>query len=143
MKLTLRAILCFIGVFTAFFISAMEKIDINTATQEELMEIIHIGNARALDLIALRPFSSLDDLIRIKGISEKRVEDIKNQGLAWIGDSAAIPESKLASAPEPKVTTTVAIAEPLTPPSQSKFPVPLALATAIFSGAIILILKRK
>ena len=60
------------------------QIDINTAPLEDLVKIIHIGEKRALELISLRPFSSLDDLIKIKGIAEARVQDIKKQGLAWI-----------------------------------------------------------
>jgi len=63
----------------------VNQIDINTAPLEDLMKIIHIGEVRALELISLRPFSSLDELTKIKGIGESRVEDIKKQGLAWIG----------------------------------------------------------
>lgn len=62
-----------------------EKVDINTASLEDLLKIIHIGEKRASELISLRPFSSLDELIGIKGLGESRVEDIKKQGLAWIG----------------------------------------------------------
>ncbi len=71
-------------MFPANFISAEEKVDINIAPLENLVKIIHIGEARALELISLRPFSSLDDLARIKGIGLSRVEDIKKQGLAWV-----------------------------------------------------------
>lgn len=71
-------------IFSTNFISAAEKIDINTVPLEDLVKIIHIGEARALELISLRPFSSLDDLTKIKGIAELRIEDIKKQGLAWI-----------------------------------------------------------
>jgi len=70
-------------MLTANFVSAEEKIDVNTAPLEDLIKIIHLGEVRALELMSLRPFSSLDDLIRINGISENRVKDIKEQGLAW------------------------------------------------------------
>lgn len=60
-------------------------IDINTATVEQLQEIIHIGAARANDLVNLRPFTSIDDLGRISGIGPARIADIKSQGLACIG----------------------------------------------------------
>ena len=63
----------------------MEKIDINSASLEDLVKIIHIGEERGTVLISLRPFSSLDDLSRIKGISSGRIEDIKKQGLAYVG----------------------------------------------------------
>jgi len=60
-------------------------IDVNTAGIERLQEIMHIGAARAKDLIQLRPFSSIDDLGRIKGIGPARIADIKTQGLACVG----------------------------------------------------------
>jgi DNA uptake protein ComE-like DNA-binding protein len=48
------------------------------------------GDKRALELISLRPFSSLDDLARIKGIGPARIEDIKKQGLAYVGTSSQL-----------------------------------------------------
>ena len=66
------------------FASASEKIDINTAPLEDLVEIVHIGESRAKELIFLRPFSSIDDLAKIKGIGPSRINDIKKQGLAWV-----------------------------------------------------------
>jgi len=80
------------GIFPANFISASEKIDINTASPEDLVKIIHIGEARSLELISLRPFSSLDDLARIKGIGPSRVEDIKKEGLAWVAIKEAVED---------------------------------------------------
>ncbi|NWQ44033.1 MBL fold metallo-hydrolase [Bacillus sp. EB106-08-02-XG196] len=60
-------------------------IDVNSASLEQLQEIIHIGAARAQDLIKLRPFTSVDDLGRMKGIGPARIADIKSQGLACAG----------------------------------------------------------
>jgi competence protein ComEC len=60
-------------------------IDVNTATIEQLQEIMHIGASRAQDLIQLRPFSSVEDVGRIKGIGPARIADIKTQGLACVG----------------------------------------------------------
>ena len=48
-------------------------------------KIKHIGPSRAAQILELRPFSSLDDLVRIKGIGEKRLAEIKDEGLACIG----------------------------------------------------------
>lgn len=59
-------------------------VNINDASIEEVQEIIHIGPARAQDLIDLRPFDSVDDLERIKGIGPARIADIKAQGLACV-----------------------------------------------------------
>lgn len=69
-----------------------EKIDINSAPLEDLVKIIHIGETRAKELISLRPFSSLDDLTRIKGIGESRLNDIKQQGLAWVSGQSSESE---------------------------------------------------
>lgn len=60
-------------------------ININTASLEELQEIIHIGPERAEDLINSRPFSSINELTRINGIGPSRMDDIKSQNLACVG----------------------------------------------------------
>lgn len=68
--------------------SATEKsdcININNASKEELMEITQIGEARAKDIIDLRPFSSIDDLKKVNGIGDKRIQEIKQQGIACTG----------------------------------------------------------
>lgn len=60
-----------------------ECINLNTATQEELQRIIHVGPARATAIINMRaaePFNTIDDLNRINGIGSGRLNDIKNQG---------------------------------------------------------------
>jgi len=63
------------------------KVDINTASKEELTRIVHIGPARAEEIIKMRPFYSLDDLLKVTGIGEKTLNDIKNQGLAYVDPS--------------------------------------------------------
>lgn len=60
-------------------------ININTASVEQVQEIIHIGPERAQDLVNLRPFNSVDDLSRIDGIGPARISDINDQGLACTG----------------------------------------------------------
>ena len=60
------------------------QIDINTALAEELDQIVYIGPARAEQIIALRPFDSVDDMIRILGIGEVYLNAIKEQGLACV-----------------------------------------------------------
>lgn len=63
------------------------QIDINSATFEDLLEIIHIGEVRAQELILLRPFNSIRDLVRINGIGEARIFDIEAQNLACVSQS--------------------------------------------------------
>ncbi|GIN61011.1 competence protein ComEC [Robertmurraya siralis] len=60
-------------------------IDINTARAEEIEGIVHIGPERAHDLIALRPYYSIEELEKINGIGPARINDIKKEGLACIG----------------------------------------------------------
>ena len=72
------------------------QIDINSASLEKLVEIIYIGDARAEQMITLRPFSSVDDMIKINGIGEITLNKIKEQGLACVNedDEENIQENK-------------------------------------------------
>jgi DNA uptake protein ComE-like DNA-binding protein len=60
-------------------------VDINTASTEELMRIKHISTARAPDVVSSRPYTSLDQLTRVKGIAAGRLADIKAEGIACVG----------------------------------------------------------
>lgn len=63
------------------------KVDLNRASLEDLQRIEHIGPERAKEIIRLRskqPFKSLDDLKRVSGLGAKRIQDIKEQGLAYV-----------------------------------------------------------
>ncbi len=60
---------------------ASNCVDLNTASLEELQMIIHIGEARALDVISGRPWSSVQSLTRISGISANRAAQIREQGV--------------------------------------------------------------
>lgn len=61
------------------------KIDLNTASYEELLEIAHIGPERAEDIISLRPLKKIEDLQKVNGIGPSRLEDIINEGKAYVG----------------------------------------------------------
>lgn len=63
-----------------------EQVDVNTAPPVDLELIVQIGPSRAAEMLILRPFSSLDDLTRINGISTGRVDEIKGQGIACVGN---------------------------------------------------------
>ena len=60
------------------------QVDINSAPVEELDKIKYIGTVRAQQMLELRPFSSVDDMYRIKGIGPKRLAEIKEQGIACV-----------------------------------------------------------
>lgn len=71
--------------FLPFVVQGVFSIDINTASSEELDEITGIGPVLAQRIIEARPFNSLDDLTKVKGIGEKTLQKIKDQGLARVG----------------------------------------------------------
>ena len=60
------------------------QVDINSAGFDELQLIIHIGPVRAEEMLAVRPFSSVDAMERIDGIGPARLADIKAQGVACV-----------------------------------------------------------
>lgn len=51
-------------------------INLNTATEKELKSVRGIGSTLAEKIIAGRPYKSLDDLKKIKGIGKKKLENI-------------------------------------------------------------------
>jgi hypothetical protein len=62
-------------------------VDINTAPAAQLQRIIHVGAARAAQIVEMRqqrPFESVDQLTRVRGIAAARLADIKRQGLACV-----------------------------------------------------------
>lgn len=60
------------------------KININTASLEELQNIKHIGEERAKEIIKLRPFKTINELTKVKGIGKGRLKDIIAQGKAFV-----------------------------------------------------------
>jgi len=86
----------FLWIFSAGFILAEEKININTASHEELQGIIWVGPVTAQKIIDARPFYSLDEIVKVSGIGDKKLEDIKKQGIAWI-DPILKDETKILS----------------------------------------------
>ncbi|RUR46224.1 endonuclease/exonuclease/phosphatase family protein [Vreelandella populi] len=59
--------------------SSEDCIDLNKASRDELVGIIHIGEIRVDDLIVQRPWTSVNQLTRINGIGPARLRDINNQ----------------------------------------------------------------
>lgn len=66
-------------------VSSGSCVNVNSASEVEVQRIIHIGPARSQELIQLRPYQSVDDLSKIKGIGPARIADILTQGIACTG----------------------------------------------------------
>ena len=52
-------------------------VNINTATEAELRTIPGIGPTRAAQIVAGRPYDSVDDLAKISGIGENSIEGMR------------------------------------------------------------------
>lgn len=76
--------------FTCPFLILAEQIDINTASLEQLDELIGIGPVYAQRIIDARPYSSVDELDKVKGVGPATLQKIKDQGLACV-NCAEIP----------------------------------------------------
>lgn len=63
---------------------AVNCVDLNTSTPEQLKQIKHINDERSLMVVEGRPYTSVDQLTKVKGIATKRLDDIKLEGLACV-----------------------------------------------------------
>lgn len=65
-------------------------VDLNRASLEDLMLLDGIGGALALRIMEMRPYPTIDDLARVRGIGPGTIEKIREQGLGCVrGGSAA------------------------------------------------------
>ena len=53
------------------------KVNINTATEEELDTLPNIGPARAKLIVAGRPYKSIEELKKVSGIGHKQLEAMR------------------------------------------------------------------
>jgi beta-lactamase superfamily II metal-dependent hydrolase len=58
------------------------QVDINTAGLEELDRIANVGPSLANQIVGLRPFSGLEDLVRVDGIGAAKMDEINEEALA-------------------------------------------------------------
>jgi competence ComEA-like helix-hairpin-helix protein len=110
-------------------IFAAEKVDINTASLTQLDELTGIGPKYAQAIIDNRPYASVDDLVRVKGIGPVTLEKIKEQGLACVNCATQQEEVR---PPEP-----AAAGVPPSETSSGEVGPPTTYATGIFINEIL------
>ncbi|MDT8273053.1 MAG: helix-hairpin-helix domain-containing protein [Desulfomonilia bacterium] len=80
--------------------AAQGTINVNTATMEELQWLPGVGEKIAQNIVDFRqangPFASLDDLLKIVGIGERRLAEIK-PFLSLEGETTYKPAEKTAA----------------------------------------------
>jgi hypothetical protein len=63
---------------------ALDCIDLNVATWEQLLELRNVGSSRATAILEYRPYETIDDLLAVPGIGPVTLEQIVEQGLVCI-----------------------------------------------------------
>ncbi len=64
------------------FAADAEKLDVNTATEQQLTTLSGVGEARAKDIIKGRPYKAKDDLVKNKIIPQSVYDKIKEKIIA-------------------------------------------------------------
>lgn len=67
---------------TAIQLAAAEKLDINTATEQQLSALPGIGEVRAAAIVKNRPYKAKDDLVKNKIIPQAVYNKIKENIIA-------------------------------------------------------------
>jgi len=72
---------------------AQKKININTASKEELTSLPKVGDERAQTLIEERPFDSWEEVDELPGFDERLVRDIQKSG-GYLGEEGGGEEEE-------------------------------------------------
>ena len=80
---TVALIVVFVAANGSIWAEASEKININTTTAEELVQLKKIGQKTAAKIVAYReangPFEKPEDIMKVKGVGEKIFEMNKDR----------------------------------------------------------------
>lgn len=108
-SLCLVILLCFFGPAVSAAESAKTRIDLNKATQAELETLPGVGPSTAQNIIAARPFKSVQELKEVSGIGEARFNDV--QKLVTISSSSSRSTTAKSAATTPDQRKTASSAE--------------------------------
>jgi competence ComEA-like helix-hairpin-helix protein len=67
-------------------------INLNTASERDLQELPEIGPKYAAAIVAGRPYKTVDEVVKVKGIGPKTLEKIRDK--VTVGEPAAAPAGK-------------------------------------------------
>ncbi len=65
------------GVIGKLFPSG--PVNVNTATMEQLIALPDVDEKIAADIVSKRPFATVEDLLKVKGIGEKRLGKLRDK----------------------------------------------------------------
>jgi len=95
---------------------AAAPVDVNSADEKTLAALPGIGDKTAKEIIKGRPYKSVDDLAKVKGIGDKKMAKIKP--LVTVGAAPlAKPAAPAAAAPAAKAAPAAAAAAPARAPA--------------------------
>ena len=105
---------------------SVEPLDINTASLRKLVQIPGVGRVLARQIIDNRPYTNLDDLSKLPGISKTKLDRINTS----IYIAAPLPDDSQKSEPQQEVTALPPSAESILPepeplPEPQPLPAPL------------------
>ena len=107
--------------------SAAGPVDLNTADEATLESLPGVGPALAKQIIAGRPFSSADELAKVKGIGPAKLAALRNQVTVG-GAKAPSPGTMMPPSAPPNVNKPMMPAMPKAPqpPTSAAAPAPVA-----------------
>ena len=82
----------FTVMFVFFSLNSFAGVNLNTATQTELEALPGVGKKLSSEIIAKRPFKSIDDLKEVKGVGDAKFEKLKP--LVSVENTVALPTSR-------------------------------------------------
>jgi competence ComEA-like helix-hairpin-helix protein len=140
--------LIFTILFAVPFLVLAEQININSATLKELDLLTGIGPVYAERIINDRPYSSIDDLSKVKGIGPSTIQKIKAQGWACVDCETSLPSPKTEQPNLTQAASSSSFDTPLTATNEkaqnnlSLQTILLAGFLALCSGAAVLSIKK-